>query len=125
MTDIAAFWAKIKAEPTNHLARSVFADWLDEQGDEWLGFALRWSGARGRYPLVTPHRRFANWAVVLRGQHKPAHPHQLPRLVYNVLTGAKAGQHFRYVSVESAFAALAGALAKLRAVVDPAGVGVR
>ena len=61
MSDRETFWAKIKAEPDNHQVRLVFADWLDENGETELGFALRWSGFRHKFPEVTERRKWAKW----------------------------------------------------------------
>ena len=125
MEDMAAFWRRVKDEPDNHTARLVFADYLDERFQPQLAFAMRWSGFRGRFPLVTPARRYASWATLLRGQHKPAHGHQLPRAVFEKLKGSKVGLHIRYAGVEYAFYALSVALERLRAVLDPTGDGVK
>lgn len=42
MTDTeSALWLSIEADPTNHLVRGVYADWLDEQGREDEAAAVR------------------------------------------------------------------------------------
>ena len=48
MTTEDAFQALLDAEPDNHTARLIFADWLDEQGDP-RGPGYRALGANRRY----------------------------------------------------------------------------
>lgn len=89
----------------------VLADWLDENGEPDLAFAYRWAARRGHFPRLTPKGRYAGWSAPLRGQHKLAWPHQLPRVVFARVKGGRSR------SVEGAFAKLAAALAELRAAV--------
>jgi uncharacterized protein (TIGR02996 family) len=122
-----AFWAAIKAAPADHLAKLVFADWLAERSERpALEYAMRWAGVRGRHPLVTPARGLASWAFLRKGQHRPAWPHQLPRLVYERLRGgATYDAHRRYVNTRAAFESLAAVLQSGRDVFEIDGKGVK
>lgn len=91
---------------------AVLADWLDEHGEPDLAFAYRWAAGRGRYPIVTPKRKWAFWSTLSRGQHKPAWPHQLPREVFHWLKPSRG--KCRYRDVAMAFVRLAAALKRLR-----------
>lgn len=122
-----AFWNAIKVNPADHLAKLVFADWLQERGERpALEYALRWAGVRGRHPLVTTGRGLASWATLRKGQHRPVWAHQLPRLVHDRLRGGATFEtHRRYAHVHAAFAALATALQGIRDACEIDGNGVK
>lgn len=96
----------------------VFADWLEEQGEPDLAFAYRWAARRQRFPEPTFARRYWQWSARLRGQHRPVYAHQLPPIIFNNMPGKFIVQtspgYVSAKSVESAFAHLSRALAKIR-----------
>lgn len=120
MSQEQSMWATVKANPADGLPRLVLADWCDENGKPDLAYALRWSARRGRYPMVTPYRRYATWGTLLKGQHKPPHQHQIPRLVFDLLRPVGQFSMFghRSKTAEMAFERLAEALKRLRDVIN-------
>jgi uncharacterized protein (TIGR02996 family) len=74
-----AFEAALRAHPADAGLRLVYADYLDDRGDEGYALAHRWLAVRGKYPLPYPaHPDAGPWSYVLgttarayRGEFEP------------------------------------------------------
>lgn len=93
----------------------VYADWLEEHGDTKadrdLMLALRWCARRGRHP--EPWGKIWLWCRT-PAKFAPDHRSSIHRYVFDAMRRSKRG----HASGEEAFASLAGALARLREIVE-------
>lgn len=120
----------VEANPSDNEAKSVYADYLEEQGNYDLAFALRWCGKRNKHPSFLYKR--PRW-VRATHRHKSLGkaPDQIPQMIFNVMKGpTQRGRLYRWKGfvgrlyyirckdLRDAFGRLAAAFRKLKDEID-------
>jgi uncharacterized protein (TIGR02996 family) len=96
----------------------VFADWLEDHGEDSQSYAYRWVAHRRRWPYVSRKYRVIRWTAA---PARPAdlagkYPEMLPRPLFDALKARE--RRGGYKTIPEAFEALALALQKLRNIVE-------
>lgn len=91
----------------------ILADWLEDHGREAEAHACRWAASRGLHPRVSPVMGYATWCREGFGPRR----HSLPDAVMDAMH-TPGQRRLTWYHVRWAFEALAGALAKLKALYE-------
>lgn len=110
--DREAFWAKIEENPADAACKLVFADWLEEHGEEDLAYCMRWCAGHSKCPAYFDNGGVAYWTWLRLRFSEDA----------TVVGDALINQMANYDSIifltpQRAYAALTKALKELREVI--------
>lgn len=99
--------ATIVLNPRDSLAKQVYADWLEERGENCRARAYRWAAENNKHPFYNVENRW-HWYCV-QAKDEENHPSYLSHLLYCVLQ-VNLGLRTHYNNIDSSFNSLGKAL---------------
>ncbi len=109
----ASLLAAVLDDPTDHVAKLILADWIEENGDGKRAWAWRWIASWGRVPGYEVEQPNYFWGC--GGDEWKRESSQLPITIYMSLsmTSGLGGKYF-YDGYEEAYEDLVQALVRAR-----------
>ena len=119
------FLKAVEADPSLPGPKLVYADWLEEDGNDALAFAYRWAAKRGKWPnglthgaiVHYKHAQYTHAWATFNSVGSQEH-YVLPDIVYNLCPHAHWWSGREYRSAADAMRGLAQALERLRCLLE-------
>lgn len=92
MTPEEQFIAAIIASPDDHTPKLMFADWLDEDGQDKLAAAYRWCGEKRKHPTFYPI--YNEWSWFNKSRNPLDSPAMLPGFLFDRIAKHNKTGHY-------------------------------